>query len=46
MLKKSSINSTTIYDKVLERAGIQEEYLSIIKTIYSQPTEKLINKTS
>ena len=42
MLKKSSINSITLHDKVLESAGIQEAYLSIIKTIYSKPIENAI----
>ena len=37
-------NSTSIYDfkKTLQKAGIEETYLNIIKTTYDKPTANII----
>ena len=36
-------NSTSIYDKkILQKMGIEEPYLNIIKSIYNNPTTHII----
>ena len=36
------INSTSIYDKNFQKAGIEGTYLNIIKAIYDKPTANII----
>ena len=35
-------NSTSMYDKTLQKAGTEETYLNIIKAIYDKPTANII----
>ena len=42
MQKKLSTNSAPIYDKTLQKAGIQGTYLNIIKATYDKPTANIV----
>ena len=42
MQRNPLINSTSIYDKNFQKAGIEGTYLNIIKAIYDKPTANII----
>ena len=42
MQKSFQQNSTPIYDKTLQKVGIEGTYLNIIKAIYDKPTANIV----